>query len=110
MPFLPRLCFQADQPTLHIMQVALSDVMKSKGEVREGHGAEEAVMLRLYEYIHDKTSTLKQVFMEFDADGSGKIDEQAGAQPREPIQLGLGLVLGLGLAPSPSNPPQGDMG
>ena len=32
--------------------------------------------MRLYEYIHDKTSTLKQVFMEFDRDGSGTIDDK----------------------------------
>merc|ERR1712072_1458271 len=32
--------------------------------------------MRMYEYIHDKVSTVKQVFMEFDRDGSGQIDEQ----------------------------------
>jgi len=56
--------------------VSLSEVMKPKGEARDGGAAEEGIMLRLYEYIHDKASTLKQVFMEFDTDGSGKIDEQ----------------------------------
>jgi len=58
------------------VSVSLGDLMKAKEQVATDAAAEEEILMRLYEYIHDKTSTLKQVFMEFDRDGSGAIDEE----------------------------------
>jgi Ca2+-binding EF-hand superfamily protein len=54
----------------------LSEVMKPSEALVTDKRMEDAILMRLHEYIHDKGSTLKQVFMEFDRDGSGQIDHQ----------------------------------
>jgi len=56
--------------------VSLSDLMKSREVVAVDNTQEDEILLRLYEYVHDKMSNLQQVFREFDRDNSGAIDEE----------------------------------
>lgn len=58
------------------VNISLNDLMASKEQAATDTAAEDAILLRLYEYIHEKMSTLKATFQEFDRDGSGAIDEE----------------------------------
>jgi len=71
----PLTDFQAPMKQAPSMIVSLSEVMKPTEDLQVT-ALQDDVLIRLYEYAHDKTSTVKQVFMEFDKDGSGSIDSQ----------------------------------